>query len=167
MSIENADVQRVQKTETEILAGGIIVGQIGFATNTLKWWFRQATSNYIEIAPVQEAPEDGKQYIRKDGAWYEIVYGNTVETTTLTATGTVDTSKGVSFISASSDITITMPTAVGKNGITTNLKRIDSNITKVTVDTTSAQTIDGEASIQVAEYENIRLVSDNSNWHIL
>jgi hypothetical protein len=66
--------------------------------------------------------------------------------------------------------TVTLPTAVGRNGKVFTIKKIDSSANTVQLLTTSAQTIDGNASGALylkAQYDTIKLVSDGSNWLIL
>lgn len=66
--------------------------------------------------------------------------------------------------------TLTLPTAVGKNGKVFTLKKIDSSSNTVQLLTTLAQTIDGNASGALylrAQYDTIKVVSDGSNWLIL
>ena len=65
--------------------------------------------------------------------------------------------------------TITLPTAVGFTGIVT-IKRIDSTLANtVTINTTSAQTMDGYASGAIklyTKYESFTFYSDGANWSI-
>jgi hypothetical protein len=65
-------------------------------------------------------------------------------------------------------ITITLPTAVGTDGRTYTIKRINSGSNVVTVGTTSTQNIDGAITYQLtAQYKYIKVVSDGSNWVIV
>jgi hypothetical protein len=66
--------------------------------------------------------------------------------------------------------TVTLPTAVGRNGKVFTIKKIDSSSNIVQILTTSAQTMDGIASGAIylrAQYDTIKLVSDGTNWLIL
>ena len=68
----------------------------------------------------------------------------------------------------SAAFTITLPTAVGKNGQTYTIKRINSGANAVTVATTSSQTIDGAATYALsAQYNYVKVVSDGSHWIIV
>lgn len=58
----------------------------------------------------------------------------------------------------------TLPTAVGNTNIYTIKNNHTSNIT---VNTTSAQTIDGSATIALAPEEAITVVSTTTNWSII
>ena len=87
-----------------------------------------------------------------------------VSTTPYTDTATSGTK--VLLVTASSAITINLPTAVG-NTATYIIKKI-SGANSVTVDAFSTQTIDGGLTAVLNKvYESITLVSDNSNWQII
>lgn len=61
--------------------------------------------------------------------------------------------------------TFTLPTAVGNTNLYT-VKNVGANT--VTVDTTSAQTIDGSASVSMpVANQSLDFISDNSNWVIV
>ncbi|MFP5260996.1 MAG: hypothetical protein ACLGJB_03720 [Blastocatellia bacterium] len=60
--------------------------------------------------------------------------------------------------------TVTMPTAASN----TNRYTIKNNHSAaITVNTTSSQTIDGGASIQIAPEDSVDLISNNSNWFVI
>lgn len=66
--------------------------------------------------------------------------------------------------------TLTLPTAVGCSGKTYVLKKIDSSSNTVQVLTTSAQTVDGNASGALymrAQWDTIKVISNGTNWLIL
>ena len=60
--------------------------------------------------------------------------------------------------------TMTMPTAV--NGLANSYKFKNIHSANVTINTISAQTIDGEANWTLAPFDAIELISDGSNWLI-
>ncbi len=69
---------------------------------------------------------------------------------------------------ATGNITITLPTAASVAGRFYVVKKIDSTANTVTVATTSAQTIDGQASkVLSIQYDGIQVQSDNANWVII
>lgn len=79
---------------------------------------------------------------------------------TLTASdGTVECTSGT--------FTLTLPTAVGCTGRIYNMKNSGSGV--ITLNTTSSQTIDGNASgtLTLNQYENLIVQSNNANWIIL
>lgn len=65
----------------------------------------------------------------------------------------------------SGTFTATLPTAVGLTGRVFQIK--NSGTGTVTVATTSSQTIDGAATVDLAQYENLTVQSNNANWIIL
>lgn len=69
---------------------------------------------------------------------------------------------------SSSDYAIVLPTAAGRTGTKYHIRKADSGSKKVTMTTTSSQTING-ASTQTLnqQYAYITLVSDGSNWVVL
>lgn len=89
-------------------------------------------------------------------------------TVSVTATGTLDVTKNVSFIDATSgDVVATLPTAVGNTGSFIHTKRVDSSVNTVTIDTTGSETIDNYTDITLAENQNLMIISDGTNWRIL
>ncbi len=67
---------------------------------------------------------------------------------------------------ASSQITITLPTAASITGMRYDIKR--SGAGSVIVATTSSQTIDGLSSVTISsQYANLTVISDGSNWIIV
>lgn len=72
---------------------------------------------------------------------------------------------GVDYVYlCSGTMTLTLPTAVGNTNLYT-VKNVGTGI--ITVDTTSAQTIDGDATIIMpVQYTSVDLISDTTNWNI-
>ncbi|MHA1304816.1 MAG: hypothetical protein ACTSPI_14050, partial [Candidatus Heimdallarchaeaceae archaeon] len=96
----------------------------------------------------------------------------TVTTVTTTHTMTV-AEAGVVLVSASSDYTITLPTAVGNTGLTYKFKKTDANYNCITLDGNGSETINYENADGVPKETYARLntygaevtlVSDGSNW---
>lgn len=74
----------------------------------------------------------------------------------------------VNFIDAAlTNIVLTLPHAAGLNGNFINIKRIDSSVNSVTINSYINQFIDTETSIVLGNFENIQLVSDGYNWYII
>jgi len=95
-----------------------------------------------------------------------------VTTKTGTCTLTVDEA-GVVLVSASSDYTITLPTAVGNTGLTYKFKKTDANYNCITLDGDGSETINYENADGVPKLTysrlntygaEVTLVSDGSNW---
>ncbi len=76
----------------------------------------------------------------------------------------VDADSKIWADSTSSAVTITLPTAVGREGREYYIKNIE-NTNGVTVNTTLSQTIDFATSRIVARLETVKVCSDGSNWY--
>jgi len=61
-----------------------------------------------------------------------------------------------------------LPSATGGDGYTVTVKKTDSSTNIVTIDGNLAETIDGQATLDlVAENAGAQLVTDGSNWNVL
>lgn len=79
-----------------------------------------------------------------------------------TLTGTDST-----VVASGSGTTITLPTAVGITGRRYIVKRVDTTNT-ITVNTTSAQTIDGASSVSLSSnFMAVEVQSDGANWQVI
>jgi len=71
------------------------------------------------------------------------------------------------LIDASSNtVTITLPTASGITGRVYNIKCIDATYT-ATVDGDGSETIDGSTTKVLSLNDNLKVVSDGTNWRIM
>lgn len=98
--------------------------------------------------------------------------GSTLSVASKTANYTLTTSDGLIVADATGgSFTLTLPTAVGNDGVNFHIKRTDATLANtVTLNTTSSQTIDGYASGALklhTKNEEYWLASDGSNWVIL
>ena len=85
---------------------------------------------------------------------------------TATATANI-TAQNVFADSASSTITVTLPTAVGKAGVAYFVKKTNS-VNNVILATTSSQTIDGASTVVMnAQYQSTKVISNGSNWLVM
>lgn len=88
--------------------------------------------------------------------------------TTITTSATVDLTKNVIFIDASSnDITHTLPTAVGNTNKLVYLKRIDVSNNVVTLATFGSETIENLSSGTIDNGDSLPVISNGTNWYIL
>jgi len=62
-------------------------------------------------------------------------------------------------------LTATLPTVVGNSGKSFEIKNI--NISQLTINTTSSQTIDGDLTLNLLQYEVLKIISNGSNWLII
>lgn len=63
---------------------------------------------------------------------------------------------------------VTLPTAVGIAGQIFDVKKTDSTVSPVVIGTTSAQTIDDNASVSIfSQFDSYTVVSDGTNWRLI
>lgn len=85
---------------------------------------------------------------------------------TLTSTGNI-TAQNVLADSSASSITVTLPTASGKAGVSYFIKKTNSG-NNVIIATTSSQTIDGGSTITMnTQYQSTKVISDGANWLVM
>ena len=90
-----------------------------------------------------------------------------ISTTAITGNFTLTSTTTVVMANCASACTMTLPTAVGISGEMFHIKILGAGV--VTINTTSAQTIDGSTSIvpNPNQYADIEVISDGSNYEIL
>jgi hypothetical protein len=97
--------------------------------------------------------------------------GNKVSITSIAKTGAytiAGTDQIITGDASSAAFTITLPTAVARDGQTFTIKKIDNSANAVTLGTTSSQTIDGNTTYTLsARYKYVTVVSDGGNWMIV
>ena len=108
-------------------------------------------------------------YLRGDGTWFT-PSGTGGITRTIASISTPTTAAATASIDyvylVSGTTTLTLPTAVGNSNRYT-VKNVDASL-MTTIATTSAQTIDGSASITLpVSNSSVELISNNSNWVII
>jgi len=101
------------------------------------------------------------------GSISNVAIGAAITTKNTAYTATANNETILANVSAGA-FAITLPTAVGATGKTYCIKKIDSSANAVTVNTTSAQTIDGATSrLLTNQYDAIQVQGDGSNWFII
>ena len=101
------------------------------------------------------------------GSISNVAIGAAITTKNTAYTATANDETILANVSAGA-FAITLPTAVGAPGKTYCIKKIDSSANAVTVNTTSAQTIDGATSrLLTNQYDAIQVQGDGSNWFII
>ena len=95
--------------------------------------------------------------------------GGAANVATVTVTQTLLTTMEVVLADTTSGgMTLTLPTAVGVSGKVYQIKKVSSDNNVVVVATSASQTIDGSSTTTVnTNGENLKLISDGSNWEIL
>lgn len=68
---------------------------------------------------------------------------------------------------ASTNITVTLPSAANIIGRQYIIKRVDTAGTAVTIATNGSETIDGASSMALSGHRSVVIQSDNSNWWIM
>ena len=75
-------------------------------------------------------------------------------------------SSGAQTVLASGTITLTLPTAVGQQGVKYTITNSSSGV--ITIATTSSQTIIGELSQSLqSQYDSVDIMSDGANWLVV
>lgn len=78
---------------------------------------------------------------------------------------TLDDTHSIINCTGTAAFTATLPTAVGINGRYYTIKA--SGTGAITIATTSSQTIDGQTSLILTQYDALKIVSNGSNWLII
>ncbi len=92
-------------------------------------------------------------------AW-DLVNTNVVSKT---ANYTADIDDGI--ILCTGTFTVTLPTAVGISGKIYHVKNVSTGL--ITLEGDSTETIDGDLNQPVAQYENLMVASDGTNWSVI
>ena len=88
--------------------------------------------------------------------------------TTVTLATLLDATHSTVLVNNSSDIVIDLPTAAGITGKKYVIKKISNNANTVTIDASSAQTIDGATTVVLnAQYQSREIISNGSNWFVI
>jgi len=100
--------------------------------------------------------------------WDVLLYGPARVVSTVTASSTVSDGDHTTIVDATAgDITVTMPSAVGRSYLEFRIKRSDSSNNSVFLVPDGVETIDTETLISMQLFESLTLVSDNANWFIV
>jgi hypothetical protein len=73
----------------------------------------------------------------------------------------------ISANAASGAFTLTLPTAVGNDGLLFSIKKTDSSVNVVTIDANGSETIDGALTMLLTEQnQSVALLSNGAGWEI-
>ena len=131
-------------------------------------YFDAGTTEYLK------ATADGTQ-LDVGGFTYLDTNGTIIKTATnyheaKSASYTITDSDGVAVIlmtTASTDRTVTLPTAADNTGRMITIKKVDSGTGMVTIDGEGSETIDGETTLDLyQQYNSVSLICDGTGWHI-
>lgn len=130
----------------------------------------QATANAALNALLPTQTANSGKFLTTDGtntSWAAAASGSGLSPITKTANYSILTSDTVINGDATSgEFTLTLPTAVGNNGVRFYIKKIDATANGVVIATTSSQTIDGELTQRLLSNVAVTLISDGSNWYV-
>lgn len=86
----------------------------------------------------------------------------------ITTDASADLENPLNFIDATlGNISVTIPTAVGKSGIKVEFKRLDNTGNQVVIQTTNNETIDESVQWRLSYNQTLSVVSDGENWRIV
>ena len=109
--------------------------------------------------------------LTKGAAFNKLVDRTNVITDTVPKTGAYTATTGDDVILCDSSggiFTITLYTAVGNDGRTITIKKIDSSANAVTVDGDGTETIDGALTKTLNyQYSAMKLISNGTSWFII
>lgn len=118
--------------------------------------------------------DDEDSYYKKDtSAWVEYTPAPTTAPTLTvvakTASFTASTSEAAiySVSAASGDVVATLPTAASAANRSLTFKRTDASANSFTIDGAGSETIDGELTIALTQYDSVTVVSDGTSWLII
>jgi len=148
--------------------------------DTLKSWERKLnhilsnllSSSYLSISATDVSVTDAGSYFATDNVEFALQYlalislGARIKVTTVTA-GTVNllaSDAGVIICNRGSAMTVNLPTAVSNSGLSFLITNIGAGT--VTLDPNLLETIMGESTFDLYQYENICIVSDGTNWYL-
>lgn len=101
------------------------------------------------------------RFLREDATFFNI---STLPYVAKTANYTADAALDYQIECTANSFTVTLPTAVGIQGKMFSIK--NSGTGTITVTTTSSQTIDGQLTQLLSQYDNLVVMSNNVNWII-
>jgi len=112
------------------------------------------------------------QYLKSEGSsttpvWTNLLNG-VVNIVTKTTTYTATTADDIITVSTGSAWTLTLYAASGNAGRVLRIKKTSSDLNALTIDGNASETIDGSTTTTInTQYEELAIVCDGSNWHIL
>jgi len=133
-------------------------------------------NSLFEEITTPSSPSSGynKLYFKNDDELYKLnssgeeslIGGGGGNPSVTTKTGNYTATTDDDTIRCNGTLTITLPTAIGNDGKTFDIKNIGTGT--VTIDGDGSQTIDGELSVSNSiQYDTITVRSNGSNWDII
>jgi len=107
---------------------------------------------------------DATTFLRGDNAWQTA--GDTLSFTTKTGTSTLTTSEeGIIIANKATAFTINLPAVSGNSELFYHIKSIGAGA--VTVDGNSSETIDGQITQVLTQWNNMYIITNGTTWYIL
>jgi len=138
-------------TGLSVFQQGMVVNESGDATSAGD--FRAETGNVTNAIHLKAATDE-----LTFGTSVAYVYAAKTANYTLSATDYQIECTANSF-------TVTLPTAVGCTGRVYSIK--NSGAGTITVDGNGTETIDGDLTADLIQYENLKIMSNNTNWIVI
>ena len=103
-----------------------------------------------------------------NGLKWASVAGSALSVISKTTTYTATTSDDVILVSTAAAWTLTLYAASGNSGKSIRIKKTSNDLNPLTIDGNASETIDGATTTTIDTiYEEVTLVCDGSNWHII
>jgi len=131
-------------------------------------FFNSSSSTYLKsTADGTELDLGGFTYFDTNGAQIKTLASYNEAKSAAYPITDIDGVSSVYVTTSTTNRTITLPTAADNDGRIITIKKVDSASGKVTVDGENAETIDGEATIDL-DYinESVTVQCDQTEWHI-
>ena len=150
----NAELTQ-QVNDLTTLVNGIIDGSIKIADLTLQ--------SPLDLS--SQIPVNGNEKITIQQILDEL---NGLTVTTISSNYTANIDEVVLVNNLSSDITVTLPTAVGNTGRKITINNITDSVYKTIIDGNSSETINGELTKTLTnQHTSITLISNGGGWQII
>jgi len=154
---------RLRLTNTGVLSGPVRI-------DTEQFHF----SSVVPVSGVQgdslfASDADFRLHYKQGGAKDKTIAYANPEVNPRTAAYTITDQDDVILGNASGGaFSVTLPTAIGRQGRIFTVKKTDSSGNAVTISTTGGQTIDGAVSVSLgAQFSSRMVMSDGANWSVL
>jgi hypothetical protein len=130
----------------------------------------QTTAQAAIDALLPDQTGNSGKFVTTNGttASWGTVAGSALAVVSKTTTYTATTSDDLILCTAASAWTLTLYAAASNSGKVLRIKKTDANFNAITIDGNASETIDGATTTTInSQYEELTVICDGSNWHIL
>lgn len=169
-------MQTINQSSGAVNNYGMVYSQyeqvLGAGTQVLATWGTQPTASFVMSTFVPKATifNNGNFSLAGSMTAAGLLTGAGYQGSLVTKNSAYTITGNDEFIKAdatSGAFNITLPTAIGRQGQTYTIKKVDATANVVTVNTTASQTVDGAATYLLdANNKWVTVTSDNANWLI-